>query len=166
MHKSYVVCLHTPAESRWERDKNVASLLFLQTFQCFQNSPDLLSYFRVNKCSVEKGMRNPNALENQTGSFQYKLQRIMLAVPVYFFKFKIFLIFLPEKKKTVSLKGGWSDFQQMFFLSPLPTSGCGGSCVFIYKHTLQDCLDKQTQEVRIGKEEYNIFFLSQDAGSK
>lgn len=99
MHKSYVVCLHTPAESRWERDKNVASLLFLQTFQCFQNSPDLLSYFRVNKCSVEKGMRNPNALENQTGSFQYKLQRIMLAVPVYFFKFKIFLIFLPEKKK-------------------------------------------------------------------
>lgn len=110
MHKSYVVCLHTPAESRWERDKNVASLFFLQTFQCFQNSPALLSYFRVNKCSVEKGMRNPNALENQTGSFQYKLQRIMLAVPVYFFKFKIFLIFLPEKKKPVSLKGGWSDF--------------------------------------------------------
>lgn len=109
MHKSYVVCLHTPAESRWERDKNVASLFFLQTFQCFQNSLGLLSYFRVNKCSLEKGMRNSNALENQTGSFQYKLQCIMLAVPVYFFKFQKFSYF-STRKKTVSLKGGWSDF--------------------------------------------------------
>lgn len=35
MHKSYVGWVHTPAESRWERDKNVASLFSLQSCQCF-----------------------------------------------------------------------------------------------------------------------------------
>lgn len=42
-------------------------------------------------------MRNSNALEKQKGSFSYKSQLIMLAVPGAFFKsFNNVLIFLPE----------------------------------------------------------------------
>lgn len=64
-------------------------------------------------------MRNSSALEKQKGSFSYKPQLIMLAVPGAFLKsFNNFLIFLPEnsfiERRMVKFLANTNSFLLLF----------------------------------------------------